>query len=1226
MADTNSNNEIKIDGDNNRVYIGSKEKFEPLIDWLKKEVSIKIKGVGKRYAPNLVQFATLNQKIEISKLFSYIDDGFFVKVFNDLARGVLSGEYNINTKSDLLSFIQHIRISLPEDIENDRIILNAWRENNQNNQLRLDENWWSQLDESEKTGYCFLQAKQQREIISKKERFLEFLTSHSTQFYEKNILLITGEALIGKTHLMCDIALNRLNSNQPTVLFFGHEFSDDKSIISNMVSRFEITDCNEIEFLDALNKLGIEHNTRTLIMIDAINETENPKIWQNGIIELCEKIKSYSNLALAFSIRDVEKNKLITNENEKYIEDEVVEIQHKGFEGIEIEAVQIFCDALGVEFPKVPLHTNRLFVNPGMLFLYIEIIKETTQKVDATIVNPTTIFKAYIDKLNKKFSQLHNIDEDDRVVEEAINHFISLGTQQNYTHFYLPQKLVSKEIKSIHEKVLEFLKSEGVLNRLKTKDEVSLYFTYQKFENYFIAGYLLNDFEKNKDAIFNLIKNYDRAISEALFVQVTEKLNKEIFELNVWLIRDVYICELYIDGLVWRHPETINEKTFKYINFILSHHNHLEAYLNVVLQLSTIPKHPFNIERFHNRLLEFQLSERDDHWSVYLHNSYINDGIVKRIINWAWDKEVSFEINDDSLYLYGLTLGWFLTSSNRILRDGVTKALVNIFTNRVDVFCKVLREFEGVNDLYVLERLYAVGYGITLRSTNYNGFQELGDYIYQTIFNVETVIEHILLRDYAKLTVEYIKNKSLLNIDLKKVQPPYRSVMPSSYPTNEEIENHRDLLGSGISSIINSMRTESMGFYGDFGRYIFQANLRHFNLQLIKFQDLSNFAVKVILEEYISDMALFEDAESRLQTRSSSRYDHNIERIGKKYQWMALYKVLAMVADNFEIEDYQEWKKFIPYEGTYQSYIRNIDPTTILKNKYEKDNAWAINLTADFEHLELSDIEWMGSVEKLPTISGLIDLVQNEEEFFMLSTSLSADGNKEKEKYRNLYYHIDSFIIEKKNLNTFVDWAKKQNFYGQDKMPKTSNFHEVYLREYPNSQAYAHIDSYYYGQMDWEDTFENKAKKIPCKVLLTSTTYSNEGQSYDKSVEESIEIYLPNKWLINNLNLKQTLKDGEWVNNGGEVVFFDQAIKSNIELEYKSNNALIANKELLLKFLDENELSIVWIMWGEKQVHETEINYNHDDFLGIAEIDGFAYFNGNKIVDESIKIRFEEKN
>ncbi|MBS4067095.1 MAG: ATP-binding protein [Sulfurimonas sp.] len=1315
----NSNNEIKIDGSNNRVYVGAKEKFEPMIDWLKKEVAIKVKSIGKRYAPNLSEYKELNQNIELSQIFSYIDDSFFLKEFNDYARGVLSEEYVINTKNDLLSFIQKIQVSLPEDIENEAIKLDNWENNNPNNVLKLEENWWRQLDESAKTGYCFLQAKQQIEMISNKKSFLSFLKSPFTEFYEKNMLIITGEALIGKTHLMCNTALTRLNSNQPTVLFFGHEFSDGKSIISNMIQRLGVTNCDEIEFLKALNKLGVEHNTRTLIMIDAINETENPKLWRNGIIEFCEKIKSYPNLALTLSIRDVEKNKLITNANEKYIEDEIVEIQHRGFEGIGLEAVRTFCNALGVEFPKVPLHTNRLFVNPGMLFLYIEIIKETTKKFDTSIINPTTIFKTYIDNLNRKFSQENGIDEDDKVVEEAINLFISLGTQQDYTHFYIPQKIVSKEIKSIHEKVLEFLKSEGVLNKLTVDNEVNLYFTYQKFENFFIAEYLLSDFEKNKSIIFDLIKGYNGAITEALFMQIPETLDKEIFDLNVWFIRNRYICEQYITSLVWRKPNTINNDTLKYLNFLSPIHDLYENYVDTILQLSTLPNHPLNIERLHKRLLKFSITERDYHWSIYLYNSYINDGIVKRIVDWAWNKDKDFEINDDSLYLYGLTLGWFLTSSNRGLRDSATKALVNIFTNRADVFLKVLREFENVNDLYVKERLYAVGYGVVLRSTKRYCFKDLGLYIYNTIFNVDFVIEHVLLREYASFTVEFINKQIDLNIEFEKIYPPYNQNHNWTFPKIEksEVEKYQEdypsiyhstlgwdfkrykiypyanyFLNLKISgrphkklpkeryddffenlteeqtraydktkfssdellkilndqvSVINKL-DESVNYdigikvikelkqsklnQSNFKELLTHEQLKEYNEIVVNYfdRDKNQFNIdiksikRLVFLEAIKfgwDKELFEEFDGNVN--KWDRHEHRSERIGKKYQWIALHKVLAKLLDNYEYQSSRSDNKISQYIGTFQFSVRDIDPTTILKQKQKTDAKWWFNVTDEFENKEISDLEWMNSTEKLPKLSDMLNLTHNNKEYLILDMNFSIDGNQNSKKYRNLYYSINSFVIKKDDLILFKEFAKDKSFYAR-KMPHSSQLHDIFLREYPHSKSFEYFNNSYNSQVDWDNSFGNDENRLPCKVLLTATAYFNEAKGYDYSVDNSIEIRLPNKYLIEQMDLRQTLNDGEWVNQNGEVVFFDPTIKSCCVSPYNEDGVLVTDKKLLLEFLEKKGYALIWVMWGEKQVKNSDLDNGKDDFLGIAEIDGFACLDKNKIIDSQIKILFGE--
>lgn len=1209
---------------NGVINFGSNEKFVPMIEWLKNEIPIKVKSIGKRYAPNLSNCDELNINLSISESFDYFDSRFtyskiLLEIKNIIARkAFVKNDYgsfdkttahNINIENiqnilDLKKIIEKLINLLTTDYEHAESMKKAWGDG---------------ISPADIHDYD-MDISNMINKINLLEKLVVALEKESMyRLHIKSILLISGEALIGKTHLLCDTALNRLKLNQPTLLFFGHEFSADKSIILNIIHRLKINNCSETEFLEALNKLGMEYNTRTLIVIDAINETENPKIWQKEIIEFCEKIKSYSNLALVLSIRDVEKNKFITNDNEQYIENEIVEIQHRGFEGIEIDAVKTFCNALGVEFPKVPLHTNRLFINPGILFLYIEIIKETTKKIDTSIINPTIIFKAYIDKLNRDFSQKYHIDEDDRIIEEAIRLFISVGTKKYYTHFYIPQKVVSNDIKLVHEKVLDFLKSEGVLNKLKNNNEVNLYFTYQKFENFFIAEYLLNDFEKNKSVIFDLIKGYNGAMTEALFMQIPEKLGKEIFDLNVWIIRDSYICKQYITSLIWKKPELINDDTFKYLNLLLPKHDLYENYLDTVLQLSTIPNHPLNIKRLHKRLLEFSLVERDYNWSIYIHNSYSNGGIINRIINWAWSKNIDFEINDDSLYLYGLTLGWFLTSSNRELRDATTKALVTIFTDNISCFLDVLKEFNNVNDLYITERLYAVAYGITLRSNNQKGYKELAEYIYNSIFNVDSVIEHIMIRDYAKLTVEYIYSLIKLDIHINKVKPPYRSILPDILPTDEEIDSHEKNSGK-VYDILRSMITESGRSgnysYGDFGRYTFQSNLKNFKLENLRIQDLSNYAVKIIIEEMIDNKELFSQAESNLRNVSYSRNEHKVERIGKKYQWIAFYKILALVADNYKIIDRTSFDNVTEeYKGTFQLSCRNIDPTTILRNQIESKYQCWLDINQNFECLELTDKKWMNTNKNLPKISDIVNISFENKNYLLMDTSFTIDGNKEKDKYRNLYYCINSFILKKENLETFISWANNQVFYAR-KMPESSSFYRVFLREYPFGEAYDSINNYYNSQMSWETTFDDEEDTLPCEVLLTSTSYMNEASGYDNSVENIININLPNKWIIEKMNLKQSLNDGEWIDKNENIIFFDKGTNNE-------KKVLLADKEKLLEFLDNNEYTICWIMWGEKQVRDSQGGFNEKEFLGISELNSFSYLKNNNIVDSEIQVDFK---
>lgn len=135
-----------------------------------------------------------------------------------------------------------------------------------------------------------------------------------------------------------------------------------------------------------------------------------------------------------------------------------------------------------------------------------------------------------------------------------------------------------------------------------------------------------------------------------------------------------------------------------------------------------------------------------------------------------------------------------LTSSHRKLRDYSTKALVYILKNNIDILIEILKQFENVNDPYVYERLFAVAYGCTLLNTNYSNLDRLAIYIYEVIFNVEgEIYPNILLRDYAKNTIEYILNlRDIPEINLDKIKPPYFQENFPEIPSDDEIKLLKD--------------------------------------------------------------------------------------------------------------------------------------------------------------------------------------------------------------------------------------------------------------------------------------------------------------------------------------------------------------------------------------------------------------------------------------------------
>ena len=902
----------------------------------------------------------------------------------------------------------------------------------------------------------------------------------------------------------------------------------------------------------------------------------------------------------------------------------------------EAETIEKFCKIFNIETPHFPLVTN-IFQNPGLVFLFFETLeKRSISKITQEILRPNFIIEEFINDINERFKKRYkDTDINREYVIQTTNIASEYMSKNDFAENIQYEKIILLT-SNVHEYILQYLISEGIfISHHKNILGKMLRFSYQKYGNYFIALYILykyfdlnGDIEKIKEILLtdenisklDEVNNKHTAIVEAIFTLLLEKFDIDIMDIFTNFKQNKVLMNLRLNSFI--NSQKVTENILEYISDIKSlEHNEKEYYLEIIVANSFKKDNGIDFYQIvHKVLLDESIISRDLWWSIYINNSFINKKIVYRLVEWAYKKPSNFYLDKEYLLLYGIILSWFLTSSNRELRDKTTKALVNIFTDNIDCFLDILKEFSSVNDLYITERLYAVAYGITLRNNNQRGYKELAEYIYTNIFKVDSVVEHIMIRDYAKLTVEYIANLIELNIEINRVKPPYNSVLPKKLPSDEEIdvfENKNIYIDRIISSMVTESGRSGKFGYGDFGRYTFQSNLRNFKLENLRIQDLSNYAVKIIIDEIIEDIELFSQAESNLKNISHSRNEHKIERIGKKYQWLAFHKILAIVADNFKVKDHSSWNddNVIEYKGTSQLSCRKIDPTSILKSKVESEYQWWLDINNDFENLELTDTEWMKSSEKLPIVSQIVDISFEDYKYLLLDTSFSIDGNKKNDKYRNLYYHINSFILKKEDLDTFVSWAKDQVFYAR-RMPESNSFYSVFLREYPFSESYDLINNYYNSQMNWETTFDDSDDGLPCEVLLTSTSYMNEASGYDNSVDNSINVKLPNKWIIENMNLKQSLNDGEWIDINDNIVFIDKG--SNDE-----DGALLVNREKLLEFLNNNGYTICWIMWGEKQVRNSNDKFDNEDFLGISEIDSFSYFDGNEIIDSEINVKFE---
>ena len=357
--------------------------------------------------------------------------------------------------------------------------------------------------------------------------------------------------------------------------------------------------------------------------------------------------------------------------------------------------------------------------------------------------------------------------------------------------------------------LLDDLISEGLLSKNMIYEDgeyiEAIYFAYERFEDHLKVKFLFDTYlnRDNPKESFSQepLKKYLKRDNVYLYMGIIDAMSIQLPELcNVELIDMGTQHEFLIDGFFhsfqWRKSESITPPVQKRLLKNIRG-NFQEDIFKVLFLNSSNEKHPLNSLFLHKYLSLFSMKDRDVFFITLLNSIYLNDEVnpIKRLIDWAWSDEDKSYVSDESLLLTSITLSWFLTTSNRQLRDYSTKALISILQGRIIVLLELLKKFENIDEPYIYERLFAVAYGVVVRIEDKKGLKELGEYIYETIFNVDEVYPHILLRDYAKNTIDYMNYLGIeLDIDFEKVKPPYKSFFPKieDLPTNKEIEKYED--------------------------------------------------------------------------------------------------------------------------------------------------------------------------------------------------------------------------------------------------------------------------------------------------------------------------------------------------------------------------------------------------------------------------------------------------
>ena len=1175
-----------------------------------------------------------------------------------------------------------------------------------------------------------------RNFFSSVSDFSTFLRTQKVKAAEVKAALVYGEAGIGKSHLLCDVSLNRIRNNQPTVFLLGSQYQGGNPI-ELIQDAVDLKRHGMGQVLGAIDAAGEASGSRALIVIDALNEGAHREDWHSYISSFLTDVAEFKNIVVLLSCRSTYLRYILPDESVLHA-DRLVRIEHPGFQGHEHRAAEKYLSQQGISKPSSPMLAPE-FTNPLFLKTCCKALKASQKTAFPKGFNGITrLFEFYVQSIEETVAKQKRYSSLEGIVEGALLNFasklfpghltgMSIGKARDLinTHDRNPNKGDALFDILLHEGVL----AEEVFYQGNDRGKPVIRFTYERFSDQFVAQQIIQQVDpETLDSIFFPEHPLGKAIRhpsgfyrhggifEMLAIVIAEKYGKELVDL---LPEDAKVSarstdDVFKSTVVWREPASFTGRTLELLNQ-LTGYGHPHPILDIPLKLSTEPGHPWNAELLHRHLLDKEIAERDRFWSTELALAYASEeedgyeSTVRTLIEWASFGDIE-EVEEERIRLCSTTLMWFHTTSNRKVRDRATKALVRILSRFPSLLPDLLQDFHAVNDPYVVERLYAVAYGVICNMTDPHIISRIAALVFDLVFKDGSPPPHILLRDYARGVLEFALQGNLLpeGVDAEQCRPPYKSAWPIENPTSDEIDT--------IVEDKQNAWIQTSSAFGDFGRYtmacvhnwsstslaepfpetgydlkkqfaethlqgevkarfleeiqppnserqesqVSSTALQEFTLDIDEENGMSEHrnqsrdciqsllitlgeeqAQKEELEEMVKAQlpdsereyyrwlsGLRDDGPAEFSRKWAQRWvckrayeigwtkelfshfdgsyqvqnsrdmgDQEIERVGKKYQWLAFHELLARLSDNVhwidrnysDIEDKS-------YYGPWQIYKRNIDPTLGTSkhiarlSDYRRVNTWwqpynfPIGDITGFSEQQ----EYLWDEQRLPEFQEFLQVADpvTHNQWSVLrglwredQKELSSSPNRAR---LDCWFRINTVLVCKEDLELFSEEFGDRRLSDPRIIHVPTTNYQGFLGEYPWHPVYKSIS----GWQTYDSFGESKLPRYFSPVAEYEWEAGDADNDY--SLDESLSFYLPAKELVRSMSLRRTVGvNGSWENDDG-VIFRDPSL-----MEKGPSYALIRSQQLA-EWLNNEGLAILWLIGGEKQL----FSHNSDKFYG----------------------------
>jgi hypothetical protein len=1034
----------------------------------------------------------------------------------------------------------------------------------------------------------------------------------AVELLSQQFIAILADAGGGKTQLAVELTA-QMSDRPAGVFILGRCLKKDMTLddIAHSFTFYQKQVNNFEALISAVNSAGERSNRRLPIVIDGLNEAQDPREWKHLFESTLPVLKKYPNVVLICTLRTSEKgyenyyrpNKRQRNDGreisaQQSLAESAFEILSEGYgEALTYKAIKAYFRLYKIKADPFTAPLN-FFSHPLNLKIFCEVTNRKSENEMRISYFPSSIYSLFREQINHTANSIASLTN--------LSHKYGVEDTKKAIYF-LGECIWGKNTRSIAEDdfrdkvklplndwdsdMVNLLAQEGIIFRDEGDEKYSYELTpvYDRLGGFIVAEYLLgknsgkilSEWVTQADVIDKLFGEMSdqHPLSQDILHALVVLIPKTIYREQLWKVlpEDYQSLALALTPLIDKNdicPETLDN-----YRYLITHGGLSTRDIEQLLTLRYAVEHPLNAEFFNEILFNLSVAERDLSWTEYVrsHSSEIIGAVNDHLKNTKYGAKFNLE----TIRLRMIFLSWHLTSTVIELRDRVTELLYRTGLQYPHALFTLTIDQLGVNDPYVKERLLASSYALSTILVNSPDYKDsvirYARSLMENMFvkDAPHATTHLLAREYASCTLKLVAfhhSDSIQELNQSSFQHPFPEMPRREWGC---IEKDKEDYSRNNSPFRMDFENYTIGRlvkgrgnydYSHEGYKIARCNV----LWRVNELGWSQDQFEKVEESIESDRHHF----------SRSRRSR-IERYGKKYSWIAYYELAGQLSDESKLEYYGEAR-----------FATDVDP--FFPNQVE-DTELGIHEFLSDESKATKD--WILE-DKLPDLSGIIEIEAEGHEWILL---YGFNSEESKKLDRNFYCSIDTAFVSEPCMsqlkqyvieNRKIEWPEKYSSYSVysgelycEALNDFSGDSEIRVETGYETQTYEQSEVRFSDEIYIKGgTFEREVPIVD-NLKVLSTTFNYYWENPGSSNESTKRLALA-PWVVKELGLRFNPTEFIYLDKSGDMAVLNINPKGDTFSNYR--DLIYLRKDLFDKLGKKLGIMPVKHIAGERRYAKTE--------------------------------------